>query len=129
MNHRTPFQLPAEEEISVGRQGHIISAQKNHTRKMPNDILQWSSTQENYLGYYASRDQYYAAQHPHTHLLIISLPDPKSEVWPTFSQSAYSKPQGHSDWVKNGLHAPKQINETHIWNFSEVERRTFSPGW
>lgn len=65
MNHRTPFQLSIEEEILVGRQGHIISAQKT-TRKMPNGILQWSSTEENYLRYYATRDQYYAAQRPLT---------------------------------------------------------------
>lgn len=31
---------------------------------MPNDMLKWSSTQENYLGYHAFRDQYYAVQHP-----------------------------------------------------------------
>lgn len=50
---------------------------------MLNAILKWSSTQESYLGYYASRDQYYAVQHALAHLLMTSLPDPQWEIWST----------------------------------------------
>lgn len=38
------------------------------------------------------------------------------------SQSAYSKPHSLSDWFKNGLQTPSQINETQVWDSMELER-------
>lgn len=60
---------------------------------MLNAILKWSSRQESYLGYYASRDQYYAGQHAFAHLLMISLPDPKWEIWSTPSDQFIPNPK------------------------------------
>lgn len=55
---------------------------------------------------------------------------------PISSQSAYFKLQGHSDWFKNGLQVPSQINETQgpkseamrlkYETLSRVERTLFS---
>lgn len=66
----------------------LSQLRKPHQKKTPNGILQWSSRQEDYLGYFVSRDQYYAAQHSFIHLLITALPEPKWEVWSMSSQSS-----------------------------------------
>lgn len=123
MNHRTPLQLPTEEEILVGKQGHILSAQKITPEK-------GQMASRSGLGHgkitldimFPETSMHYAAQRSFTHLLITALPD---QVGSMIYPISLFQTQGHSEWVENGLHASNQINKTHIWNFSELKRKTF----